>query len=563
VSSLLRGAEIDACIHRIALARAEPDRAHRTLPTPEIERRRDEADSHRRSVLAALVDFHPDAVFATGHDHTASLIEMGTELILNARLADVGARRTVSVQGFIRVGRVNERFTYAPLVVKNHEVTDSASTRRLWEGSLERLLPSDAKVREGVGLRATSTVRRDVLLLDGATRVLQAFGAADPSTRGALVDRNAHLWWLELASTALSKSNLGAYDEYYLERINVLEALDTWFEVGGEFPTAPYWHRECLTCEFHEHCERELEAADDVSLTRFTSNEQQRLLRAQGVSTRAALAHLDPRRAVQLRAKTATPDERFDVEDRLSRSIDRLDELIYRARAHVRATPLRVLDVARMGCPTADVEVDVDMESYDDRTYLWGASVTVRDGVTEFTSEHVAFVEWGDLSSDAEAQLFATFWSWFSDLRARCLEQGRSFAAYCFWAQAENGAMNRAVVQPVENGPTMNDLNEFRRTVPTQWIDIHDVAKAQLQTEGPLGLKQLAMAAGFHWRDPNPSGEASMLWYEVATRQQGDVALTSRQRILDYNEDDCRATRALRDWLNGAAQQLAHRDDLL
>ena len=50
-----------------------------------------------------------------------------------------------------------------------------------------------------------------------------------------------------------------------------------------------------------------------------------------------------------------------------------------------------------------------------------------------------------------------------------------------------------------------------------------------------------------------------MLWYEVA-RGTGDEAIVSRQRILDYNEDDCRATAALRDWLNGGARDLPHRD---
>ena len=49
VTPLLRGAEIDACVHRITLARAEPSRAHRTPVTPEIERRRHEAEHHRRS----------------------------------------------------------------------------------------------------------------------------------------------------------------------------------------------------------------------------------------------------------------------------------------------------------------------------------------------------------------------------------------------------------------------------------------------------------------------------------------------------------------------------------
>ena len=116
---------------------------------------------------------------------------------------------------------------------------------------------------------------------------------------------------------------------------------------------------------------------------------------------------------------------------------------------------------------------------------------------------------------------------------------------------------------PLEGGPHREDLEAFRHASPELWIDLHDLAKRQIQTEGPLGLKQLAMASGFNWRDANPSGEASMLWYEVATSSDLAEAEASRRRILEYNEDDCRATKALRDWLNGPAQSLAHRDDLL
>jgi predicted RecB family nuclease len=561
VTPLLRGAEIDACVHRIALARAEPSRAHRTPATPEIERRRHEADHHRRHVMERLAELHPGAVTATGHVHTAELMDSGVELILNARLADVEARRTVTSQAYVRVGRVDDRFTYAPLVIKNHEVTEPASSRHLFEGSLERLVPGDVERRDGLGLRSSATVRRDVLLLDGATRILQAFDAADPSTRGALVDRNMRLWWLDLANPASPRSNLRAYDDFFRERLDVLVALDEWFDVGGPFPTSPYWHRECLTCEFSEHCEVELEAIDDVSLTRFTSIDQQFALRDSGVRTRAQLARLDP-----LRAQTAKSRPVADVvvvEDRLGRKFDRLDELIYRARAHVRDSALRILDPSLMGCPTADVEVDVDMESYDDATYLWGAHVTLNQPVDGVAAGYTTFVEWGELTRETEAQNFAAFWNWLSDLRQRCDAQGRTFAAYCFWAQAEDGAMNRAVATPLDAGPTMTELTSFRQLSPPAWIDLHELAKVQIQTEGPLGLKQLAASAGFQWRDVNPSGEASMLWYEVATRANGAEAAASRQRILDYNEDDCRATKALRDWLNGPAKSLAHRDDLL
>jgi predicted RecB family nuclease len=122
--------------------------------------------------------------------------------------------------------------------------------------------------------------------------------------------------------------------------------------------------------------------------------------------------------------------------------------------------------------------------------------------------------------------------------------------------------MNRAVSEPLDDGPTLSDLLAFRNAAPPRWFDLHEVAKRQIQTEGPLGLKQLATAAGFRWRDPNPSGEASMLWYEESTRDDAG-AMTSRRRILEYNEDDCRATKALRDWLNGPARLLPHRDDPL
>jgi predicted RecB family nuclease len=169
-----------------------------------------------------------------------------------------------------------------------------------------------------------------------------------------------------------------------------------------------------------------------------------------------------------------------------------------------------------------------------------------------------SFVVWDDLNDDSEARIFVEFWSWFSQLRAMCATRGLTFAAYCFWAQAEDSAMNRAVDPGLEGGPTRDDLDEFRSVSPPQWIDLHVQAKSQIQTNGPLGLKILARAAGFEWRDDNPSGEASMRWYEAALGS--DDATSWRRRILEYNEDDCRATQALRDWLNGPARELAHRD---
>jgi predicted RecB family nuclease len=529
-----------------------------------MQRRRRDAEEHRRETLAEIKRLHPDSVFPTSIAETTQLMNDGADLILRPRVApDVAGRRRTSVHALVRVGRVNDRYSYAPILIKNNEIFETATTRRILEGSLANLKPGDATFTDGVGPRSSLTVTRNGIALAHATRVLEALGHHDPSARVAMIDRHQRVWWFDLASANYPRFNLANYDGHYQQRLTVVEAHDVWRRSGGEFPTAPYWHRDCLECPFCAHCEGELEASDDVSLTRFTSLDQQVILHEQGIDSRAQLARLDPIRAHQAHHKVLSAHADFEREDFLGRTMEKLDDLIYRSRAHVRGSSLRILDAASMGCPVADVEIDIDMESYDEVTYLWGASVTVNRPVEGVAEGYRAFVQWESLSRDSEARIFADFWSWFDDLRRRCHDSDRSLAAYCFWAQAEDGAMNRAVATPLEHGPTMETLKSFRDCSPSQWIDLHEFAKRQIQTEGPLGLKQLASAAGFQWRDENPSGEASMLWYEVAGGDDSDTALASRQRILEYNEDDCRATKALRDWLNGPAKSLPHRDDPL
>jgi predicted RecB family nuclease len=527
-----------------------------------MERRRRDAEEHRLGTLAQIEALHPESVSPSSPQETGRLMREGAELILRPRLAnDLVGRRRATVHALVRVGRMDERFVYAPILIKNNEIHEMAITRRILEGSLANLRPSDATYTDGVGPRSTLTVTRNGIILAHATRVLGALGHDDPSARAAMIDRNRRVWWFDLASTNYPRFNLATYEQHYGQRLTVVKAHDEWMRTKGDFPTSPYWHRECTECPYSLHCEAELEAIDDVSLARFTSLDQQVMLHEQGVDSRSELARLDPFRARQARNKVPNPQVGYEREDFLGRTIEKLDDLIYRSRAHLRGSSLRIVDSSLIGCPTADVEVDVDMESYGEMTYLWGASVTLKQPVEGVESGYRAFVQWGELTIDTEAQIFADFWSWFSELRLRCREQGRTFAAYCFWAQAEDGAMNRAVLTPRDAGPTMEDLKSFRNGSPPEWIDLHQQAKRQIQTEGPLGLKQLAGMAGFQWRDANPSGEASMLWYEVARNNGSAAAATSRQRILEYNEDDCRATKALRDWLNGPARALPHRDD--
>jgi predicted RecB family nuclease len=59
-------------------------------------------------------------------------------------------------------------------------------------------------------------------------------------------------------------------------------------------------------------------------------------------------------------------------------------------------------------------------------------------------------------------------------------------------------------------------------------------------------IKSIAAHLGFTWRDSDPSGAASIEWFQrwLRTRNPEDL-----QRILDYNEDDCRAMEVVLDAL--------------
>jgi uncharacterized protein len=59
-------------------------------------------------------------------------------------------------------------------------------------------------------------------------------------------------------------------------------------------------------------------------------------------------------------------------------------------------------------------------------------------------------------------------------------------------------------------------------------------------------LKDIASYLGFHWRSEDASGANSVLWFE---KYLGTEDPEVKRKILEYNEDDVRATKVVKDWL--------------
>jgi predicted RecB family nuclease len=496
---------------------------------------------------------------------------------------------------------------YVPVEIKSHLLTEEGNGS-IASSPFESPFPADAVVQSGRRLRRSAVWFDDALQLAHYVRMLEALGIAcsDRELLGGVIDRSATLWWLDRhPPRGRGPTALDEYDERFAHRLALAEQTAR-RNTDASIPRAavPWFHKECERCEYEGVCTDELEALDDVSLVRWSNPSMLARLRLAGVETRRQLAALELD-LVDVAERLASMSLSFPQVLELAREVDAqtpmhevvgrrmgvrrhleqagiavagdltgrdpatlvlaghvkdLGRLVRRARARLSGGVLLAVPGATLDAARADVEVDVDMESSGTAAYLWGAQVTLRTAVTGVEEGYRSFVSFEPLDDDGEAAIFASFWSWLTELRACVRSQGKTFRAYCFWHAAEESQMRRAAAIGGDGVPTGRTLEHFFRS--DEWADLHELVSRQLVTDGRQGLKVLATRAGFSWRDEDPSGEASIGWYFEAIGDDPTLAAKAQARLLAYNEDDVLATRALREWLDGPARALPLVDEV-
>ena len=84
-------------------------------------------------------------------------------------------------------------------------------------------------------------------------------------------------------------------------------------------------------------------------------------------------------------------------------------------------------------------------------------------------------------------------------------------------------------------------------------VDIHEhVVKTVILPVESYALKSIARWLGFQWRNPNANGAQCVYWYEQWLTKGDRTALDA---IIQYNEDDCRATYHVKAWLSNFLRQ--------
>ncbi|BAZ67653.1 hypothetical protein NIES4106_24080 [Fischerella sp. NIES-4106] len=88
--------------------------------------------------------------------------------------------------------------------------------------------------------------------------------------------------------------------------------------------------------------------------------------------------------------------------------------------------------------------------------------------------------------------------------------------------------------------------NAVVKPILNRFVDVYEklTQSVALPVES-YALKAIARWLGFEWRHPEASGAKCIYWYDQWLKT-GDRTLL--EKIQSYNEDDCRATRSVKDW---------------
>ena len=573
-------------------------------PRPEsvmARARIDEGNAFEAAVVAELRALHPGLVHLDGgvtEDErlvaTVEAMAAGVDLIVGGRLpVDEVARRAGRPDLLVRAGtRPDGRAGYQPVDVRHRKTLTPYERDNQGPGLLSELATPSSSAAVADPAWAVRSLRNDSLQLAHYQRMLEACGHAAEEQWGGIIGKERRVAWVDLGVPRFratwkghdTESALDRYDFEFAFRLDVLAAA-----MGGEAIVEPVLVDECGSCRWSSHCGPRLVESDSVSLLPLHGYVQWQSHRRAGVGTRHDLARLDRRTALVRDALPPATDVTGLVDrarlvaldtpiaDLLGAEEKQLAVLaahgvvtageVLALDAKVLALQNRMvggslagaIDVARVAVSgggalhrrrgveavdvsPADVEIDIDMENtLDGTTYLWGALI---DG------DYVHVVDWGEPSELLEARLFARFWDWIEQQRARAHGSGHRVAFYCWSAGAERGALTSgAALAETHLGAVGVGEAVAAFVAGEEFVDLLAVVRRQLESGGSNGLKAIAPRAGFAWRDEEPSGDLSMLWHRMAVAGDDGKAEAARRRLLDYNEDDVRATASVRRWM--------------
>ncbi|HIK28903.1 MAG: TM0106 family RecB-like putative nuclease [Oscillatoriaceae bacterium SKW80] len=270
----------------------------------------------------------------------------------------------------------------------------------------------------------------------------------------------------------------------------------------------------CSLCHWYSSCyalaksERHISLLPGVTANRYT------LLRKLNLTTIEALAAADPTK-LEIYPEFANKGAQ---------------QLVLQARAFLEnralATPEAFcLSVNDLPVSSVELYFDIEAEPELNLNYLYGVLVVDRQNNTE---KFYPF-----LAEKPEDEKVA----WEQFLQFVCQYPLAPIFHFCEYEVQTVKRLAKRYYTP----------SHWWKPVLKRFTDVHAlVTRSVVMPVESYALKSLARWMGFEWRNFNADGAQCVIWYErwLATSDRSFLEL-----ILRYNEDDCRATYIVKDWL--------------
>ena len=289
----------------------------------------------------------------------------------------------------------------------------------------------------------------------------------------------------------------------------------------------PYPCEHCVFCDFRRVCAEWWIAQDHLSRVAGIRRDQSERLAAAGVVTLEQLATLPMEAAAPgLRRETRLV---LCDQARLQREAETTNAIPYELLALETGRGFARLPQPSPGDVMFDIEGDPFWTAARELTFLFGLLLREPDG---WRYEPV----W---AHDVEGERAA--FERVIDLLVERLERWPQMHVY-HYSPAETTVVERLMAV---HGTRELQVDELKRR--EVFCDLHRITRQALRAGvGSYSLKLVEKLAGFERAAEMGSGADAVLGYE-RWREQRDAS--QLEAIARYNEEDCRATAALRDWL--------------
>lgn len=298
--------------------------------------------------------------------------------------------------------------------------------------------------------------------------------------------------------------------EHWLDRMQELVSNSIEMLLKQKEPEVFISRQRCSLCHWYAHCYSIAQSQQHLSLVPGVTPTRYEQLISMGLETVESIAAACP----------------IDMGELIGREVASQLKLQAQSLVDNRAI-LKISSTQTKIIPTGQRELYFDIEAEPERNldYLLGVLLVDRQANTE---RFYAF-----LAEKPEDE--AKIWEHF-------------LALVEIYADAPIFHFSEYEVETIKRlGQLYQTPKQKVQVLLSRFVDLHQevVSSVTLPVES-YSLKSIANWLGFQWRERGASGEQSVCWYDRWLKT-GDRS--SLEAILRYNEDDCRATYHLKEWL--------------